>query len=540
MDEYIFGANILENLTTGMYKDSKVIFREYIQNACDQIDKAVEQGILSSIDDGRIEIWLDEDKRTISIEDNATGIPKENFRKTLADIADSSKKVGEDKGFRGIGRLCGLAYCRELIFTSTAIGENVISVMRCDAKKMRELLSRNINGERFTASEVLSQIYEFEYITDDTITSEHKFKVELIGVNEENTELLNFAEVKDYLSFVAPVKYQNTFIYQSEIYAHTKKIGYRIDEYSICLNGEDIFKKYSTKFRTSKGEDDISGVEFKDFYDDDGNLIMWLWVGVSQFKGIIEKGNKNDKNDTAVKGGKMRGIRLRKENIQIGNEDALQKLFIEDRGQHYYIGELFAVSKDLIPNSQRDYFNENEMRVKFESKVSHYFKELKKIYYNASNLRNALINAEKPEKLKSEHQKKEYIDEIEKSKAIDEIKKAENKAEEANKKIDNLKKQAVENTEFGSMWSKVAHGIEKGHNSGKNINTSQVPAPVFTSTDLSDDTTIQKKSSYRLDKLSQLNEKEKEIVKRICRIIKDNTDDKTAEIIISKIEEEYK
>ena len=49
MDEYVFGANILENLTTGMYKDSKVSYREYIQNACDQIDKAVEQGILSSI-----------------------------------------------------------------------------------------------------------------------------------------------------------------------------------------------------------------------------------------------------------------------------------------------------------------------------------------------------------------------------------------------------------------------------------------------------------------------------------------------------------
>ena len=35
------GKNILDNLTTGMYSDSKVIFREYIQNACDQIDLAI-------------------------------------------------------------------------------------------------------------------------------------------------------------------------------------------------------------------------------------------------------------------------------------------------------------------------------------------------------------------------------------------------------------------------------------------------------------------------------------------------------------------
>lgn len=40
------GKNILENLTTGMYADSKVIYREYVQNACDQIDKAVELGII--------------------------------------------------------------------------------------------------------------------------------------------------------------------------------------------------------------------------------------------------------------------------------------------------------------------------------------------------------------------------------------------------------------------------------------------------------------------------------------------------------------
>lgn len=41
------GKNILDNLTTGMYSDSKVIYREYIQNACDQIDQAEKLGIMS-------------------------------------------------------------------------------------------------------------------------------------------------------------------------------------------------------------------------------------------------------------------------------------------------------------------------------------------------------------------------------------------------------------------------------------------------------------------------------------------------------------
>lgn len=93
MDSIIFGANILENITTGMYKDSKVSYREYIQNACDQIDKAVEIGLLSDRKDGEINIWLMPEDRTISIEDNATGIPQHLFEPTLANIADSDKKL---------------------------------------------------------------------------------------------------------------------------------------------------------------------------------------------------------------------------------------------------------------------------------------------------------------------------------------------------------------------------------------------------------------------------------------------------------------
>lgn len=534
MDEYIFGANILENLTTGMYKDSKVIFREYIQNACDQIDKAVELGILSSIDEGQIEIWLDEKQRTISIEDNATGIPQANFRKTLADIADSSKKIGEDKGFRGIGRLCGLAYCRELIFTSTAMGENVISVMHCDAKKMRELLSRNINGERFTASAVLSQIYEFEYINNDEITSEHWFKVELIGVNEENTELLNFTKVKDYLSFVAPVKYQNTFIYQSEIYAHAKEIGYKIDEYNISLgsvlskNLDDIFKKYYTYFdyKLSRfGRDEIFDIVFKDFYDDSGNLIMWLWYGLCKFKGEIS-------NDCL-----MRGLRLRKENIQIGTEDALQKLFKEDRGQLHFVGELFAVSKDLIPNSQRDYFNENDMRLRFEEEIREYFKVLTKVYYNASSLNSSFKKIENFQQKSLEHQEKtsngDYIDSEDVAKAESDLKAAESKAIEAQKKIDRLKQDTGK--EVDSVWKKVADGIEKGHNDREKAEVSLIfPA------EIQEDTATQKKSSHRVDRLSKLNKKERKLFSRIFSIIKENTNAETAEIIISKIEEEFK
>lgn len=517
MREYIFGANILENLTTGMYQDSKVIYREYIQNACDQIDKAYAIDLLPC-NEGRIDIWLDAENRTVSIEDNATGICAENFENTLADIANSDKKLGEDKGFRGIGRLCGLAYCKELIFTSTAEGEETISIMRCDATKMRELITASESGKKCTASQVLNDIYKFD--TRDTADKKsHWFKVEMIGINDENTDLLNFAQIKEYLSFIAPVPYQNTFIFRTEVYEYAKRIGYNIDEYNIFLNGEQIFKKYKTNFKTSKGEDEVFNLAFKEIFDSHNNLLAWLWIGVSHFKAVISKECK------------MRGLRLRKENIQIGSEDALQKLFKEDRGHHYFIGEVFAVSKDLIPNSQRDYFNENVTRMEFERAMRQYFNgELSKIYYEGSAINSAFSKIDSYEKKEAELQEKKarggFVDENHFQSALAEVEKAKETAQKAVSEIEK-KKTKIEN-EADSVVGQVITHIEKERKEREIVKVEK---------------SIRKKeqpdlTSRRVDKLSAYNKRERKIISKIFGIIVETTDEKTAEKIIRKIEDE--
>ena len=85
----------------------------------------------------------------------------------------------------------------------------------------------------------------------------------------------------------------------------------------------------------------------------------------------------------------MRGLRVRSANIQLGNDDALQPLFKENRGNYYFVGEVFAASRNLIPNSQRNYFNENETRVLFEDLLREYFFDvLHKLYYEANRVKN--------------------------------------------------------------------------------------------------------------------------------------------------------
>lgn len=520
MSDYIFGANILENLTTGMYQDSKVIYREYIQNACDQIDKAINDGILKQ-DEGFIDMWLDRDQRTIVIEDNATGIPAASFQQTLGNIADSDKKIGKDKGFRGIGRLCGLAYCEKLVFKSSAKGEDTVSVMVCDAKKMRGLIDENNRGKKYTANEVLHAINRFEQEKTNDINS-HFFRVELIDINQENTDLLDFQQVKDCLSFVAPVPYQNSFYYRTDVYKHAQDLGVKIDEYHIKLNGETIFKKYTTILKdssTGSKYDEIFGVHFKDFYQNE-ELIAWMWVGVSRFRQAIPKRNQ------------MRGLRLRKENIQIGGEDALQKLFKEDRGNSYFIGEVFAVDKALIPNSQRDYFNENPARAYFERELRRYFnEELHKIYRDGSAINSSYKKIDTYEKKEAEFKEKDtagvFVDEDHRERELKGVLVSKKEAENAREKIEKMKDKA------DGLMQKVIRRIEVDR--PKPVIPDIVPTVILPNND--DEDPEKPRKSRRADKLSQFNKAERKLISKIFSIITRATDSKTAEMIISKIEE---
>jgi molecular chaperone HtpG len=516
MTEYTFGANILENLTTGMYRNPLILFREYIQNACDSIDKAVKTKVLPAITHGEIKVWLDNEKRFIEIKDNGLGIPTNDFQKVLGNIADSDKTLGEDKGFRGIGRLCGLAYCKKLIFYSKFKGESKISIMTCDAEKMRQLLAEHQSKQKkYLATEILTRIYNFEYEhTSDK--QEHYFRIILDGIDPQNNNLLDILQVKEYLSFVAPVSYQNTFIYRDEIYNKAKELGIKIDEYSIFVNEEPIFKKYVTvlKEKTGVKYDDIVGVDFRIFNDPNGQIIAWMWVGVCQFKQAIPENNI------------MRSLRLRKENIQIGDENALKELFKEDRGYSYFLGEVFVLDNDLIPNSQRDYFNQNQARETLEIALKQYFDEsLHKTYRNASIVNSGYKKIKKYEMLKAEYQEKELTGfagnehKIQKNNELSEAKKI---AEKAHAEIQNK----IEKSSPDTLFGKVATIIQKNRIQAKN-------PPLVSSTK-------EIKKSWRADKLARLSKQERKLVGRIYEIIYSIVEEHVAEKIVSKIEEELR
>lgn len=220
MSEIKIGKNAIENLTHGMYEDSKIIYREYIQNAADQIDYAIKNALFD--EDLFIDIKIDKSRRNVTIKDNATGVSQDMIESALANVADSDKVKDETKGFRGIGRLGGLAYCEKLRFITTAKGESQKTIMTWDAKALGKMLDDG--AVKDAAGTILQRIIIYEY--EECPVDDHYFIVEMLGIKNENVDLLDSEKVKEYIALNAPVPYDSKFYYKQEIYEYLQKKGF--------------------------------------------------------------------------------------------------------------------------------------------------------------------------------------------------------------------------------------------------------------------------------------------------------------------------
>ena len=117
----VIGTGILGLVTTAMYDNPLAIYREYIQNSTDAI-----AGRVASTE-GKVEITIDPSERRVKIWDNGPGLSNEDAPQQLVPIGRSNKQMGNDRGFRGIGRLAGLAFAETVTFTTRARRDELVT-----------------------------------------------------------------------------------------------------------------------------------------------------------------------------------------------------------------------------------------------------------------------------------------------------------------------------------------------------------------------------------------------------------------------------
>ena len=89
---------LLDIVTNSLYTDKEVFLRELISNASDALEKARHLQLSSSIeissdDPLQIKIDIDEEKKTITIEDNGVGMTEDELHKNIGQIAFSGSKA---------------------------------------------------------------------------------------------------------------------------------------------------------------------------------------------------------------------------------------------------------------------------------------------------------------------------------------------------------------------------------------------------------------------------------------------------------------
>lgn len=349
------GAYVLETLTTGMYTDALDSIREYIQNAADAIRKAERAGVLKP-GEGRVDLFVDEEARSLRIRDNGIGIPADSFLSSMLNIGMSEKRIDEDAGFRGIGRLAGMAYCSRLYFRAKAQGEKKVSVVcfECDAlreecqpKSQRTNELAQVLGKQCKAS------------TEEAPPGYHFFEVALENLSEAAADFLLPKALEKYLGDVAPVDFDPMrFIYAKQIVDWTEKYKFPLPIINVFIHSPNyerqVFKHFRSKYNTRQANKQVHDVHVKGvvFHPSEvnGGTKYWIWYSKSDLLGMID-------DDSA-------GIRIRKNNIALGGSEQVAGLFAKiaksnARFNGYFIGEIHVLSNDVVPNARRDALEAN-------------------------------------------------------------------------------------------------------------------------------------------------------------------------------------
>ena len=333
------GSDILNLITTGMYHSPLTVYREYIQNTADAVGSSSDSAA------GRVEISIDPARRRVTIRDNGPGLSHVEAVRDLVPIARSRKQHGTDRGFRGIGRLSGLAFAETVTFRTRATGKQPVSRISWDGTALRTRAA-----QRTKTDSVIQECVEVTTLDGEGWPS-HFFEVEIVNIARHAAGLmLNCDAVRAYISEVCPVPMSADFPFAADVEGLFDGND-RSMTVEVFLAGDEapVTRRLGAGLALSEDREDLF-VGFRALHvpavDGDGDAAVG-WLIHSSYLGAIPKGLG------------VRGLRARQGNIQVGDEKVFDAFFPEERFNRWCIGEVHIVDPRIVPNGRRDYFEQS-------------------------------------------------------------------------------------------------------------------------------------------------------------------------------------
>lgn len=376
----LVGKDILELLSTSMYIDPMSMYREYIQNSADAVDVARSAEVLH--EPGRVEIRIDQAERAILIRDNGTGLGEEDFVRQLTALGGSKKRGTGARGFRGVGRLAGLAFCQELIFRSRQEGENRVHELRWDSREVRSLLR---SADYFSdLREIVSKTIQTRDVPGQNWPARF-FEVELRGVvRHRDDRLLNEDLVTKYLAQVAPVPFSPEFHFGAQIRSFLDTQGVRVGTIELEVLGRgSVYRAHRNCVAMGKsGETHFQELTTICTPGRDGGVAAATWILHHDYRGALPSSSL------------VEGWRLRCGDIQIGDSSLLQTLFPEPRFNGWCVAETHVVDPHILPNGRRDHFEQNTYYFDLVNHLAPHAREIARRCRTSSLARNLVRSIE--------------------------------------------------------------------------------------------------------------------------------------------------
>jgi hypothetical protein len=374
--EVFVGKDILELLSTSMYVEPLSMYREYVQNAADSIEST--EGISSDeslLHD--VEISIDRQQRVIKIMDRGHGLSESDFYRKLTSIGGSSKRGTKARGFRGIGRLAGLAFCQELIFRTRAIGSNHVHELKWDTRKVRSIL--RAADARTDLATIVAESVETRSLKVNSGPA-HFFEVELRQVvRHRDDRLLNALEVLNYLAQVAPVPFHHEFTFGAEIDSFLHCNGLARHPLSINVQGEGlVFRPHRNVINSAGKSLQMRELETFTTLDREGGVSAASWILHHDYAGSLS-------NVTFVN-----GWRFRSGNLQVGDNALLQDFFPESRFNGWTVAETHVLNQKIVPNGRRDNYEHSAHYSDLQTRLTPFAREIAQRCRTSSITRNAL------------------------------------------------------------------------------------------------------------------------------------------------------
>lgn len=366
------GVHLLETITRGMYSEPMHSIREYVQNAFDSIRRARSTGVLDA-GAGTIRIVLDQDNRSVRVEDDGTGLSPEEAVVWLLDIGRSHKALDDGQamhnaGFRGIGRMAGISYCDKLLF-ETSIGDGRACSVKFDAARINALTRPG--QEPVSISEAIGSSVN---ITEWAVECGRRFFSVELQVVDPRTGFMDQYLMSNYLSNVAPVSYDpQGWDFGDEVESMAAKFDSTESLESVRVvicdaEGHEqvevrrpFCNTFEARSRNTKRSVTVNAVQPLPS-DGEPGTGWWGWLAIHS-------------REAKLGDVQFAGLRIRMHNIAIGDEKIVRSLFKTPHLALWCFGEVHITDPRVIPNAQRDAFEpskiwsqiEDELRIEAES-----------------------------------------------------------------------------------------------------------------------------------------------------------------------------